>query len=117
MKLQLVGKMAGEPDYNYPLFHDAAKLLRGAGHEVFNPAEISDDTSLPPSYFMRACIGALLQAEVVVVLEGWERSYNAETEVRVAKSLALPVITLDLALSTEPQDPFYDYAMSGLPDD
>jgi hypothetical protein len=103
--------MAGIDHWNYPAFHDAAKVLRNRGHEVYNPSEISADTSLPSNYYMRHCIGALLRAEIVVVLPGWQESWNAETEVRIAQALGLPVITLERALSEEPHDPFYDFAM------
>jgi hypothetical protein len=109
--------MSGIEHFNYPAFHDAAHALRALGHVVFNPAEISADTSLASSYYMRACIGALLNAEVVVVLPGWQKSSNASTEVAVARALALPVVPLERALSLEPHDPFLDFALEGLPDD
>ena len=96
MKLQLVGKMAGEPEFNHPAFREAAKQLREHGHEVFSPAEIDGgDTSRPTAYYMRQCIGALLRAEGVVLLPNWEASQNARTELRVALALGLAVFSLD----------------------
>jgi hypothetical protein len=92
MRLQLVGPMTGYPDWNYPAFREAAKALRESGHEVFSPAETAGgDTSQPRAYYMRASLAALLHAEAIMLLPGWETSAGAKTEMRVALALSLPV--------------------------
>jgi hypothetical protein len=96
MKLQLIGPMQGQVDFNHPAFRDAAKLLREQGHEVFSPAEIDGgDTSRPTAYYMRGCIGALLRADGVVLLPGWQGSANCKTELRIALALGLAVLSME----------------------
>jgi hypothetical protein len=100
MRIQLVGKMWGEPDYNYPAFHAAADGLRLRGHEVFNPADSGGgDTTLPTAYYMRASLGGLLTAECVATLPGWQRSRNAVLEVDAALALDLPVVPVERLLA------------------
>jgi len=99
VKLQLIGPMQGITDWNHPAFRDAAKLLRGQGHDVFSPAEIDGgDTSRPSAYYMRQCIGALLRADGVVLLPGWQGSANCKTELRIALALGLTVLSLDSSI-------------------
>jgi len=85
--------MSGLPDFNYPAFMRMAKILREQGHDVFNPAETAGgDTTLPRSFYMRAAIGGLLNAEGVVCLEDWESSAGARIEVGIARELGLKVL-------------------------
>lgn len=116
MRLQIVGPMTGLEGFNYQAFHDAAKILRGAGHEVFNPADTAGgDTTLPRAYYMRAAIGALLRAEMVVTLPGWETSPGAKTEVRVALALGVPVVSFARICTAGRQ--YTDLIISDAPDD
>ncbi len=91
-KLYLAGPMSGYPEHNFPLFHQAARLLRAAGHEVFNPAENNDDGVVQSrAYYMRLDIPALLASEAVVLLPDWQQSRGANLEVWIALDLDLPV--------------------------
>jgi hypothetical protein len=38
-KYYLAGPMSGIPQYNFPLFHEVARLLRGQGFTIVSPAE------------------------------------------------------------------------------
>jgi len=96
MRLQLVGPMSSIENWNYPAFNEAAKCLREAGHEVFSPSETyGGDTSYPRTAYMRASLGALLHADAVVTLAGWESSPGSKTEVRNALALGLPVFSYE----------------------
>lgn len=117
MRLQLVGKMTGLPDFAHPMFREAASTLRAAGHEVFSPAEtFGGDQTYPRSDYMRASIGALLHADAVVTLVGWETSPGSKTEVRVALALGIPVLSYEgLMVNAEVLDDWED--CSDFPDD
>lgn len=98
MKIQLVGPMTSIEAFNYPAFNEMAVALREQGHTVFNPAETAGPDDYPREYFMRASIAALLHADMVVLLPGWESSPGARTEIRVALALNIPVVASSRAL-------------------
>ena len=106
MRLYLAGPMSGVPEHNFPLFHRVAAQLRAQGHEVFNPAENKDGgQSKPRAFYMRLDIPALIAAEAVVVLPGWQRSRGASLEVWLALDLGMPIyqgLEVDGAIALEP---------------
>lgn len=96
LSVYLSGPMTGLPGYNYPAFHDAARRLRSMGYYVFNPAEsFEGDTSRPREDYMRKDIEMLLQADMVALLPGWERSKGVAVELAVATSLGLVLHPFD----------------------
>lgn len=101
MKLYLAGPMRGIKDYNFPAFHAAATVLRGLGHEVWNPAERDEkedgfnpatDEAKPMRYYMVFDLPAVLDADAVAVLPGWRKSRGARLEVHVAEQCGIPVL-------------------------
>lgn len=96
MNVQLVGPMTGRPEWNYPAFCEAAHRLREQGLTVYNPAEtFGGDTSRPREEYMRASIAAMLHADVVLTLPGWEQSAGSKTELRVALALGIRIQPLE----------------------
>lgn len=107
MKAYLAGPMRGKPDNNFPAFMEAAKRLRAAGLEVFNPAEqdIEKGYSAEKACPIEECavddVKNVLQCDLVAVLPGWEASRMGAVEVLVA-------------LACDPPKPIVD-AMTGVP--
>ena len=97
----LAGPMRGYPEYNFPAFFAAAKSLRERGIEVWSPAENdvhadgfnpATDTHQPMRHYMKRDLPAVLEADFVAVLSGWERSQGACLEVHVARTCGIPVL-------------------------
>jgi hypothetical protein len=87
--------MTGMPNYNYDAFDDAAQYLRDLGYFVFNPAEtFGGDTTRERHHYMREDIQALLHADAVVLLPGWEGSSGVAVELVVANELQMPIYEL-----------------------
>jgi hypothetical protein len=116
MRLYLAGKMRGEPNFGFPLFHAAADRLREQGHEVFNPAEKvnerlnvdvsadnpTGDESIAASNHGYSLRDALFEdveyickhAEGIAMLPNWQSSKGAIAERALAIALGLEIIYL-----------------------
>ncbi len=117
----LGGPMQKIKDFNFPAFLDAAKDLRKLGYEILSPAEHEISTgfdchghdgdlkkfSEETGFNLRKALKRDLewicdQADMVIVLPGWERSKGARAEVATATALGLPVVPLKKALIKHP---------------
>lgn len=94
MKIYLAGPMRGIEDMNRPRFAEAADQLRSYGHTVFNPGE-HQGTDLRASLAIDVAWICNI-ADVVVMLEGWEKSLGASAEGALAAALALPTWRYEL---------------------
>lgn len=94
-RIYISGPMSGLPEQNFPAFHAAAAQLRAAGHQVINPAEINEDTTLSWEQCLRADIKALCDCDVIAMLPGWENSKGAHLEVHVAHRLGIKVMRIE----------------------
>lgn len=100
MKIYLAGPMRGIPEFNFPAFEVATKLLRDEGHEVFSPAEkgaetvlaqhpgLQDDLEFRRQVFKDDAI-AICEADMIVLLPGWEASSGARAEWALALTVGL----------------------------
>src|SRR5579884_3312460 len=89
-RVYIAGPMTGLPDYNFPAFHAAAKVLRDEGYDVVNPAEIAMEGDCATWYdCMRRDIPELLKCDGVFVLPGWAESKGARLEVLIAVKLGM----------------------------
>ena len=89
MKVYIAGPMTGRPQFNYPAFHQAAALLRAAGHIVINPAENSAPVCGSWLGYMRMSVAQVASVDCLVMLPGWPFSKGARIEFILAKLLGL----------------------------
>ena len=92
IRLYIAGPMTGLPDLNFPAFNRAAAILRAAGYEAINPAEINPDPTAGWEACMRADIAELVKCDGVALLPGWERSRGASLEAHIAHSLGMRLV-------------------------
>lgn len=114
MKIYVAGPMRGIPEFNFPAFNDAARVLREHGHTVFNPAEKDNErhgkdisagntegcekkAAEEHGFNLRVALGDDLawicaHADAVALLPGWENSKGAQAEKATALALGLHII-------------------------
>lgn len=107
--IYLAGPMSGLPEHNYPAFNAAAAALRELGCFVGNPAEIN-----PLHGTYRQCMSVdlawiLAQADMIVLLPGFEKSKGTRVEVDLALAIEVPIMLYDDALAYfgQPPEPTY----------
>ena len=94
MRIYIAGPMTGQPQFNYPAFHQAAMLLRAAGHIVINPAENPAPTCGSWLGYMRMSVAQVASVDCLVMLPGWPLSKGARIKYLLAKLLGLGVTSL-----------------------
>lgn len=109
----VAGPMTGYPQHNFPAFHAATLDLRERGYDVTSPAELDLQAGYDPAHEATAeelaamldrDIDAVMAADAVVVLPGWDASIGVMMEVTLAEALGKPVIPLEQLLRN-PGDP------------
>lgn len=121
LSVYLSGPMRGLPEFNFPLFHTIAAQARRDGLLVFSPAEHDEVvcrfvTGRRPSSFpgflegdwdlygkatgsrledvLRWDTEAVVAADAIVMLPGWERSEGARLERLVGEALGKRVLVV-----------------------
>ncbi len=97
-RIYLFGPMSGIPEFNFPAFNEAAKILRGLGHQVINPAELDDPDhqpgSMPWAWYLARDLREMLTCDTLVALPGWRRSKGARLEHHVGAELGKDIYEL-----------------------
>ena len=93
MKIYISGPMTGKPDLNREAFERAAMALRGKGYEVINPHDIEQPV-ISWAACMRQDIKALMDADAIAMLTGWEDSNGARIEFHLAHKLGMKIVYL-----------------------
>ena len=106
-RVYLAGPMRGIPEFNFPAFRHAAKMLRDEGYEVFSPAEKGEEVllegnpGLQESLDFRRKVFLLdteyicRHADAVFLLDGWEKSSGARAEKALAEAIGLQTRILE----------------------
>lgn len=131
-KVYIAGPMRGIKDFNFPAFHAAEEQLVLMGYETFNPArrdetyhgaeyfrsETGNETDIKaPGFTIREALAAdskyiCENADMVVLLPGWENSKGAIAEVALARAMNLEVKTLQ-EMFPKPSCSFCGYISPG----
>jgi uncharacterized protein DUF4406 len=101
VKVYVSGPMTGIPEFNYPAFTDACAALRSCGFEVISPHEINPADGIDHgwAWYVRRDLVALMEADAIVVLPGWESSKGARLETYIAGELGMDVWALEDVLA------------------
>ena len=74
MKIYISGPITGCEDYEKK-FAEAEKALKAQGHIVINPAFLPEGLGDCDTY-MDICFPMIYVCDIVVLLEGWEKSFE-----------------------------------------
>ncbi len=90
-RVYISGPMSGIPGYNAGSFNRTAYALRKQGYAVCSPVETSEWLGLDLAHeqYLRFDFERLLEADFVMVLDGWETSKGALAEILMATSMGL----------------------------
>lgn len=112
MKVYLGGGMRGLPNFGREAFRYWAEKLRSEGHEVFSPAEHSEELYGSHIYannpegdealagidgrlvFEHDLVWLCRHADAIALIPGWQNSKGATAERAVAIALGLKVLEL-----------------------
>ena len=94
-RVYIAGPMTGLPEFNYPAFNAAERLLSERGYDAVSPAR--PYAVEPTSYkgYMVRGLGDVASCDGVALLSGWQHSRGALLELHVAFELRLKVRNLD----------------------
>lgn len=94
-KVYICGPVTGLPygEVQYQ-FNRAETMLKGMGLEPINPVTVVPDCLEPWPSAMRKCIKAMMDADMVLLLDGWTKSRGAQLEVHLAQSLNMRVFEI-----------------------
>jgi hypothetical protein len=93
MKIYICGKVTGDVNYRNK-FLKAEDDLYEAGFYPINPAAcVPSNTDWNGA--MRIALGLMLRCEGVAILGDWRSSKGAKIEVKLARKIGIPVMTLD----------------------
>ncbi len=92
-KIYIAGKVTGEPISECTMKFGAAQVdLERLGHTAVNPLAVVGDWKCPWDLAMRKCIRALMDCEMIFMLEDYKNSKGAMVEYELATMLGMEII-------------------------
>lgn len=90
MHIYISGPITGQNlDAQRDLFNSAQEAYEQHGHTVFNPFDNGLPDNAPYHDHMKRDLSALLHADIVVFLPGWEHSRGCLVELQVASACGI----------------------------
>ena len=99
MIVYIAGPMKGIKRLNREAFYDAQDMLEDCGYKVLNPAKLP--MGMPARAYMPICLQMVEQADVVALMDGWERSEGVKIEKAYAEYQGKRVVTVAWLLGRE----------------
>lgn len=92
-KIYIAGKVTGVPQDQCTMnFALAQRAIEKIGHEAVNPLMVVNDWNATWEVAMRKCIAALMECDLILMLEDYSSSPGARVELDLAKRLGIPAI-------------------------
>jgi len=84
--------MTSHEDNNFQAFNEATTILRSRGYQVCSPSETDGWLGdMSHEDYLRFDFARVLEADIVVALDGWEQSVGALSEILMAVRMGVPV--------------------------
>ena len=98
-KVYICGPVTGLPyDEVQKRFATAEQILKGMGLMPINPVNLVDPEA-DWHTAMRTCIKALMDADAIMLLDGWSKSKGANVEHELARILEMNVLQVEIRQS------------------
>jgi hypothetical protein len=96
-KIYISGKITGLQEHlAYAAFADASDYITKLGAEPINPMDLDHDHDKRWESYMKVCMAALLDSDIIFMLPNWGNSLGARVERAAALELGKPIIYHDL---------------------
>lgn len=88
--IYISGPMRGYPDMNAKAFDAAERYFLGRGYDVYNPSRMDSEIALQDeqpgrAFYARRDLEAVIRADKIALLRGWEASKGAMAEAYLAQ--------------------------------
>lgn len=92
-KIYIAGKVTGLPIAECTMnFGLVQKQIEDLGYEAVNPLAVVNDWNCSWGKAMRLCIAALMECDMILVLDNHKDSPGAKLEIELAHKLRMPIL-------------------------
>jgi len=92
-KIYIAGKVTGLTKIECTINFGAAQMaIEKLGHEAVNPLLVVNDWKATWEFAMKKCIIALMDCDMILMLDNYNDSPGAKIELDLAKTLKIPIV-------------------------
>lgn len=92
-KIYIAGKVTGLPKLECTMNFGAAQVaIEKMGHEAINPLVVVNDWKAKWEVAMKKCISALMDCDMILMLDNYNDSPGATVEMDLARTLKIPIV-------------------------